>query len=55
MPTRRLPMVQVGFFVGIFSIYQRMAAGEPTLLLSIMAMASHGRQVFHFLRLVFLG
>jgi hypothetical protein len=29
-----------------------MAFDEPTPLMSIMAMASHGRQVFHFLLVV---
>jgi hypothetical protein len=55
MSTRRLPMVQVCSFVDISSIYQCMAADELTLLLSIMAMASHGRQVFHFPRVVCVG
>jgi hypothetical protein len=32
-----------------------MAFDETTLLMSIMAMASHGRQVFHFLRVVCVG
>ena len=40
------------FLVGISSIHQSTAFGELTLLLSIMAMASHGRQAFHFLRVV---
>jgi hypothetical protein len=55
MSTRRLPMVQVCFFVDICSIYQCMAVDESTLLLSIMAMASHGCQVFHFLCVVCVG
>jgi hypothetical protein len=55
MSTRQLPMVQVCFFVGISSIYQCKAADESTLLLSIMAMASHGHQFFHFLRVVCVG
>jgi hypothetical protein len=45
-------MVQVSFFVGISSIHPCTAVDESTLLLSIMAMASHGSQVFHFLRVV---
>jgi hypothetical protein len=36
-------------------IYRCMAFDETTLLMSIMAMASHGRQVFHFLRVVCVG
>jgi hypothetical protein len=53
--TRQLPMVQVCFFVGISSIYQCTAVGESTLLMSIMAMASHGCQVFHFLCVACVG
>jgi hypothetical protein len=48
-------MVQVSFFVGISSIYQCTAAEEAACLMPIMAMASHGRQVFHFLRVVCVG
>ena len=55
MSTRRMPTVQVSFFVSIYSIYLSMAFDESTLLLSIMAMASHGRQVFHFFRVVCVG
>jgi hypothetical protein len=55
MSTRRLPTVQVCFFVSIFSIYRSTAVDESTLLLSIMAMASPGRQGFHFLRVVCVG
>jgi hypothetical protein len=50
-----MPTVQVCFFVGISSIYVYMTFDESTLLMSIMAMASHGRQVFHFLRVVCVG
>jgi hypothetical protein len=43
MSPRRMPMVQVNFFVGMSSIYQQcMAFNEATRLMSIMAMASHG-------------
>jgi hypothetical protein len=55
MLTRRLPMGQVCFFVGISSIYECTAVITLTLLLSIMAMTSHGRQVFHFLCAVYVG
>jgi hypothetical protein len=48
-------MVQVGFFLGISSIYLCMAVEEAASLMSIMAMASYGRQVFHFLRVVCVG
>jgi hypothetical protein len=49
-------MVQLRLFVDISSIYLCTAVDElSTLLLSIMAMASHGRQVFHFLRVVCVG
>jgi hypothetical protein len=44
--------VQICFFVGMHSIYRCTAVDDSTFLLSIMAMASHGRQVFHFLRVV---
>jgi hypothetical protein len=51
-----MPRVQVSFFVGISIICPCMAFDETTLLMSIMAMASHGRrQVFHFFRLVCVG
>jgi hypothetical protein len=55
MSTRRMPTVQVSFFVSIYSIYLAMAFDESTLLLSIMAMASHGRQFFNFSRVVCVG
>jgi hypothetical protein len=42
-------MEQVSLFVGVFSIYLLMAVEEAASLMSIMAMASYGRQVFHFL------
>jgi hypothetical protein len=48
-------MVQVSFFVVISSIYLYMAVEEAASLMLIMAMASYGRQVFHFLRLVCVG
>jgi hypothetical protein len=48
-------MVQVTFFVVISSIYLCMAVKEAASLMSIMAMASHVRQVFHFLRVVCVG
>jgi hypothetical protein len=41
-------MVQGSFFVGIYSIHLCMAVEEAASLMSIMAMASYGRQVFHF-------
>jgi hypothetical protein len=41
--------------VGISRIYPCTAVHEPTFLLSIMAMASHGCQVFHFLGVVCVG
>ncbi len=47
--------VQVSFFVGISSTYLFMAFDESTLLLSIMAMASHGRQFFNFSPVVCVG
>jgi hypothetical protein len=50
-----MPMVQVSFFVGISIIYRCMKFDETTFLMSIMAMASHGCQVFHFLRVVCVG
>jgi hypothetical protein len=50
-----MPTVQVSFFVGISIIYLFMAFDETTLLMSIMAMASHDRQVFHFFRVVCVG
>jgi hypothetical protein len=46
--------IKVSFFVSISIIYQFMAFDETTLLMSIMAMASHGRQVFHFFGVVCL-
>jgi hypothetical protein len=49
MSTRRMPMVQVSFFVDISSIYQCTSFDESARLMSIMAMASHGRQVFSLL------
>ncbi len=55
MSTRQIPRVQASFFVSFASIYLPMAFDESTLLLSIMAMASHGRQVFHFFRVVCKG
>jgi hypothetical protein len=55
MSTRRLPMAQVSFFVGISSIYLCTAVDESTLLLSIMAMASYGRRAFHFVPVVCVG
>jgi hypothetical protein len=45
MSPRRIPREQVGFFVGISSINQCMVYSEGTSLMSIMAMASHGRRV----------
>jgi hypothetical protein len=39
MSPRRMPMVQVGFLVGISSIYHCMAFEEATPLMSIMTMA----------------
>jgi hypothetical protein len=48
-------MVLVSFFVVITSIYLYMAVKEAASLMLIMAMASYGRQVFHFLRLVCVG
>jgi hypothetical protein len=44
-PPRRPPTLQVRSIVGIYSIYRSMAAGEYSSLMSIMAMASHGRRV----------
>jgi hypothetical protein len=41
MSTRRLPMVQVSFFVCISSIYPCTGGDKLTLLLSIMVMASY--------------
>jgi hypothetical protein len=41
MTTRRLPMVQVSFFVGISSIYLCMEVEEAACLMSIMVMASY--------------
>jgi hypothetical protein len=41
--------------VGISSIYQCTVVDESTLLLSIMAMASYGRQAFHFFCVVCMG
>jgi hypothetical protein len=41
MSTPQLPMVQVRFSVGIYSIYQCTAVNKLTLLLSIMAMTSY--------------
>ena len=55
MSPPRIPTVEDSFFVGIYSIYISMEFDESTLLLSIMAMASHGRQVFHFFRVVCVG
>jgi hypothetical protein len=46
MSTRRRPPVQASFFVSISNIYRSMAGNHLTCLMSIMAMASHGRQVF---------
>jgi hypothetical protein len=48
-------MVQVSFFVGISIIYLFMAVKEAASLMLIMAMASYGPQVFHFLRVVCVG
>jgi hypothetical protein len=48
-------MVQVSFFVGLSSIYQCTAVEEAACLMSIMAMASHGCRVFHFLCVVCVG
>jgi hypothetical protein len=48
-------MAQVSFFVGIDSIYPCMTVEEATSLMSIIVMASYGRQVFHFLRVVCVG
>jgi hypothetical protein len=48
-------MVQISFFVGISSIYLCMASNEAPCLMLIMAMASHGRQLFHFFRVVCVG
>jgi hypothetical protein len=39
MSGRRMPMVQVSFFVGIPSIYLCMAFEDPVPLMSIMTMA----------------
>jgi hypothetical protein len=47
--------VQVSFFVGISIIYHCMEFDKTTLLMSIMAMASHGHQVFHFSHVVCKG
>jgi hypothetical protein len=40
-----MPMAQVGFFVGVYSLYQCTAFEEATRLMSTMAMAGHGRRV----------
>jgi hypothetical protein len=40
-----MPMVQVGFFVGSCSLCQCTAFEEATRLMSMMAMAGHGRRV----------
>jgi hypothetical protein len=48
-------MAQVGFFVGISSIYLCMAVKEAASLMSIMAMVSYGPQFFHFLHVVCVG
>jgi hypothetical protein len=48
-------MVQVSFFLGISSIYLSVAVEEAASLMLIMAMASYGRQAFHFLRVLCLG
>jgi hypothetical protein len=50
-----MPTVQVSFFVGISSIYLCMAFEEAICLMSIMVMASHGCQAFHFLHVVCVG
>ena len=55
MSPPQIPTVEDSFFVGISSIYLCMEFEEATILLSIMAMASHGRQVFHFFRVVCVG
>jgi hypothetical protein len=55
MCTRRMPTIQVSYFVGISSNYLSMAFDEYTILMSIMAMASHGRQFFNFSRVVCVG
>jgi hypothetical protein len=50
MPTGRMQMVQFSFFVGLSSIYRCTAFEESTtLLMSIMAMASHDCQGFSLL------
>jgi hypothetical protein len=55
MSTRRLPMVQVRFFVGLSSIYQCNAVDESTLLLSIMAMASYSYIITTFIVILLEG
>ncbi len=45
MSPRRTPREQVGFFVGVSSIDQCMVCSEGTSLMSMMAMAGHGRRV----------
>jgi hypothetical protein len=48
-------MMQDSFFVGISSIYPSTAGDETTFSMSIMAMASHGRQVFSLLSCFCVG
>jgi hypothetical protein len=45
MSPPRMPMAQVGFFVGTCSLCQCAAFEEATRLMSTMAMAGHGRRV----------
>jgi hypothetical protein len=49
MRSRRMPTVQVSFFVGVSIIYLCMAFDETPHLMLIMAMANHGGQVFSLL------
>jgi hypothetical protein len=53
-PLRR-PIAQVRVFVGMSNIYQQTAGKEATRLMSIMATASHGRQVFSLLSFCLRG
>jgi hypothetical protein len=50
-----MPMMQDSFFAGLSSISPCMTFDKSTRLLSIMAMASHGRQVFSLLCVVWEG
>ena len=55
MRSLRPPTVEDSVLVGISSIYLLMAFEEATILLSIMVMASHGRQYFNLFRVVCVG